>query len=101
MWSVAAAKKGFAFPAGTMDEMWKLVLLNQFHDIIPGSSIQRVYEEAEADYAKVLAAAADVTAQATAALATVSPLLIMSSSRTTDWPRNSIYGNAIVTSRSP
>ena len=37
-----------------MDEMWKLVLLNQFHDIIPGSSIQRVYEEAEADFLTVL-----------------------------------------------
>ena len=31
-----------------MDEAWKSVLLNQFHDIIPGSSIHRVYEEAEA-----------------------------------------------------
>jgi alpha-mannosidase len=52
-----------------MDEAWKLVLINQFHDIIPGSSIQRVYEEAEADYARVLATAAAVTAQATAVLA--------------------------------
>jgi len=69
MWSVAAASKGYSFPADTMDEMWKLVLLNQFHDIIPGSSIQRVYEEAEADYAKVLAAAADVTKAVTATLA--------------------------------
>jgi alpha-mannosidase len=69
MWSVAAGNKGFSFPVATIDEAWKLVLLNQFHDIIPGSSIQRVYEEAEADYACVLATAGDVTAQATAALA--------------------------------
>jgi alpha-mannosidase len=32
-------------------------MLNQFHDILPGSSIQRVYEEAEALYAEVLAEA--------------------------------------------
>ncbi|MBN2713814.1 MAG: alpha-mannosidase, partial [Planctomycetes bacterium] len=38
----------------TMDTTWKLVLLNQFHDIIPGSSIARVYEEAEADYARII-----------------------------------------------
>ena len=68
MWSVAAADSGFAFPAAKMDEAWKLVLLNQFHDIIPGSSIQRVYEEAEADYEKVLATAKDVTTKATATL---------------------------------
>ena len=29
-------------------------MLNQFHDILPGSSIQRVYEEAEASYAGIL-----------------------------------------------
>jgi alpha-mannosidase len=29
-------------------EVWKHVLLHQFHDILPGSSIRRVYEEAEA-----------------------------------------------------
>jgi alpha-mannosidase len=65
---VAAAAAGYEFPAQTMDTTWKLVLLNQFHDIIPGSSIQRVYEEAEAAYAQVIATAKDVTAQAMAAL---------------------------------
>ncbi len=69
MWSVAAAAKGYAFPAATMDTAWKKVLLNQFHDIIPGSSIQRVYEEAEAAYAEVIATANGVTAQAMATLA--------------------------------
>ena len=36
-----------------MDEMWKEALLYQFHDIIPGSSIRRVYDETDAAY-KVL-----------------------------------------------
>ncbi|MBN1581520.1 MAG: alpha-mannosidase, partial [Anaerolineae bacterium] len=35
MWSVAATElgDGFVYPAEEMDTMWKLVLLNQFHDI--------------------------------------------------------------------
>jgi alpha-mannosidase len=58
MWGAAAvALAGFDYPRAAMDELWKMVLLNQFHDIIPGSSIQRVYEEAEAAYAEVIAGA--------------------------------------------
>ncbi|MCC6694735.1 MAG: alpha-mannosidase [Candidatus Hydrogenedentes bacterium] len=34
-------------------EAWKLVLLNQFHDILPGSSIDEVYDESERQYAQV------------------------------------------------
>lgn len=29
---------------------WKILLRNQFHDIIPGSSIEEVYEDSKADY---------------------------------------------------
>jgi alpha-mannosidase len=32
---------------------WTTVLTNQFHDILPGSSIHRVYDEALASYARV------------------------------------------------
>jgi alpha-mannosidase len=38
----------------TIDELWKEVLLYQFHDILPGSSIRRVYEETDVGYAKIL-----------------------------------------------
>lgn len=42
-----AKDAGFALPIAKeeIDEMWKEVLLYQFHDILPGSSINRVYEE--------------------------------------------------------
>ena len=30
--------------------MWKTVLLNQFHDILPGSSIHEVYEVTKREY---------------------------------------------------
>ena len=36
-----------------LEELWKEVLLQQFHDIIPGSSITWVYEDAEAAHARV------------------------------------------------
>lgn len=39
--------------AGKLDELWKIVLLNQFHDILPGSSIAWVYEDSRRDYAHV------------------------------------------------
>lgn len=36
-----------------LDEAWKLVLLNQFHDILPGSSIGWVYDDARKDFERV------------------------------------------------
>ena len=37
----------------SLDAAWKLLLLNQFHDILPGSSIEEVYTQAAADYAQL------------------------------------------------
>lgn len=34
------------YPAEEFDRIWKILLLNQFHDILPGSSIHEVYENA-------------------------------------------------------
>lgn len=39
--------------AAALERAWKLVLLNQFHDIIPGSSIAWVYQDSARDYATV------------------------------------------------
>jgi alpha-mannosidase len=46
------AKEGRT-PAAYLDRAWKLLLLNQFHDIIPGSSIHWVYRDSERDYATI------------------------------------------------
>ncbi len=65
MWgALSCALSGFAYPVSLMDGLWKRVLLNQFHDILPGSSIARVHEEAEADYAQVISGARKIAAQA-------------------------------------
>lgn len=42
------------YPAEKLDYIWKKLLLNQFHDIIPGSSIRQVYEVTEAEYDECL-----------------------------------------------
>ncbi len=42
MWSTFVDDK---YPATELEKIWKEVLLYQFHDILPGSSIKRVYDE--------------------------------------------------------
>ncbi len=39
-----------AYPYEELDALWKKVLLNQFHDILPGSSIHEVYEVTKKEY---------------------------------------------------
>lgn len=50
--SVLAANQ-LAYPADELDSMWKTVLINQFHDILPGSSIHEVYEVTKQEYAEL------------------------------------------------
>lgn len=52
VWDVPghAPVKDGSVTAMALDRAWKLLLLNQFHDILPGSSIHRVYEESRRDY---------------------------------------------------
>ncbi len=53
--ALALQYAGAAYPAEEILENWKLILLNQFHDIIPGSSIKSVYEDSQEQYLQVLA----------------------------------------------
>lgn len=39
-----------AYPSDLLQESWRIVLRNQFHDIIPGSSIHEVYEDCVVEY---------------------------------------------------
>ncbi|MBR6709888.1 MAG: alpha-mannosidase [Clostridia bacterium] len=68
MWAVPAARNGAAYPAEKIEKLWKDVLLNQFHDILPGSSIERVYVEAEKLHDQVLAEAGQLLGTAQKAL---------------------------------
>jgi alpha-mannosidase len=70
-----------------MDAAWKTVLLNQFHDILPGSSIARVYEEAEAAYGRVLCVARDVAESGARALTENHPTLGIAVFNSLSWRR--------------
>lgn len=52
------------YPAEALDRIWKTLLINQFHDIIPGSSIRKVYETTEREHAEALEAAARLAGDA-------------------------------------
>ncbi len=74
LWATAAhTLKGFAFTNQTLADAWQDLMLCQFHDVLPGSSIQRVYQEAEVAFAKVIATARQTALAATAAFVDTPP----------------------------
>jgi alpha-mannosidase len=44
--AAVAALSGAPYPAEELERLWKVLLLNQFHDILPGTSISEVYQDA-------------------------------------------------------
>ncbi|WP_166996645.1 alpha-mannosidase [Paramicrobacterium fandaimingii] len=56
LWAATAAvRDGAAYPYDELDRLWKLLLLQQFHDILPGTSIAWVHREAAAAFAAIIA----------------------------------------------
>lgn len=54
LWATTASVRlGIPYPAERLQRVWETVLLQQFHDILPGSSIAWVYQDAERNYAFV------------------------------------------------
>lgn len=51
-----------------LEEGWKIILRNQFHDIIPGSSVKEVYDDAKVEYQQAEKIAHDVLKTINAAL---------------------------------
>ncbi len=54
-WEILLGGDPSRYPADRLNGNRKLILLNQFHDVLPGSSIHAVYEDAARHYAKVIA----------------------------------------------
>jgi alpha-mannosidase len=73
LWSVAAARLpddgSVVYPADALDAAWKLLLVNQFHDIIPGSSIHWANEDCMRDHERIAVVTADVIGNAQQAIA--------------------------------
>ncbi len=78
--SVLAGLVGDAYPKERIDAAWKIILLNQFHDILPGSSIWEVYEVCKEEYEQILADGRALVAEAMSLLAarasTTTPVLL-------------------------
>ncbi|QCB98699.1 alpha-mannosidase [Arthrobacter sp. PAMC25564] len=65
--ATAAVRAGYSYPAAELKRLWRLVLLQQFHDILPGSAIAWVHQDAERNYAAVGTALESIIADAAAA----------------------------------
>ncbi|MGW6845865.1 alpha-mannosidase [Streptomyces sp. NPDC054958] len=71
LWAATAAVRvaGYAYPYEELERIWKTVLLHQFHDILPGSSIAWVHREARETYAALREELQGITLAAQQALA--------------------------------
>jgi alpha-mannosidase len=78
------------YPAAELERLWKIVLLNQFHDILPGSSITEVYQDSARDYAEILSGGADLRQQALGALFAAGPVEELVAINTLSEPRTEI-----------
>lgn len=70
LWAATAAvRTGAAYPAEAFRRLWQLVLLQQFHDILPGTSIAWVHRDAERNYEAIATELEQIIADALRALA--------------------------------
>ncbi|MCM0650806.1 alpha-mannosidase [Clostridium swellfunianum] len=66
----AIEKNNFSpYEQETLNDGWKIILRNQFHDIIPGSSITEVYEDAREEYKEADTLAEDIITSTISSLA--------------------------------
>uniref|UniRef100_A0ABI7ZY53 alpha-mannosidase n=1 Tax=Felis catus TaxID=9685 RepID=A0ABI7ZY53_FELCA len=90
--SLAVARSAqFLYPAAQLQDLWRLLLLNQFHDVVTGSCIELVAEEAMCHYEDIRAHGNTLLSAAAAALCAGEPgpegLLIVN---TLPWKRTEV-----------
>eukprot|EP00004_Rigifila_ramosa_P003242 TRINITY_DN1343_c0_g1_i5.p1 TRINITY_DN1343_c0_g1~~TRINITY_DN1343_c0_g1_i5.p1 ORF type:complete len:899 (+),score=199.01 TRINITY_DN1343_c0_g1_i5:749-3445(+) len=69
--TLASFHADFEYPRSVFDSSWKTTLLNQFHDILPGSSIQQVYDDAARTHAAVASSLYPIISSAKTAILSV------------------------------
>lgn len=69
IFSAIAGSYGFTYPRAEIRGAWDILMFNQFHDVLPGSSINKVYKDADADYAKMFETTSGVTDNALKSIA--------------------------------
>jgi alpha-mannosidase len=88
--SAVAARLGRAeYPGAELREAWRMLLVNQFHDVLPGTSIGPVNERARAELAEVEATADRLAAAALGALAS-GAARAAAPVNTLPWPRREV-----------
>ncbi|HEY5671703.1 MAG TPA: alpha-mannosidase [Anaerolineales bacterium] len=70
---LAMVTRDHPYPVPALQKLWEVVLTNQFHDIIPGSSIGEVYQDSTQDYKFVLQKAGELRDVALKALSPEPP----------------------------
>jgi len=84
----------FSYPHSELTRCWKLVLLNQFHDVLPGSSINMVYKDAKVFYEDVVKSATGLVDQAVSELLHTQGFTVGASSpvlvNTLSWTRREV-----------
>ena len=69
LWAATAnVRTGAGYPYERLAKIWSIVLLQQFHDILPGTSIAWVHQVAEANYARVAQELQEIINEAIGAL---------------------------------
>lgn len=67
-WTLAARLLGAVYPRDLLTQAWQVLLRNQFHDILPGSSVKAVYDVAVGELSDALATARRLRDEALGAL---------------------------------
>lgn len=73
-----------------MNSFWKLLLLNQFHDVIPGTSIGAVYVDAHAHHREIAERGAALIEQALTAFRTSTEPEHWFAFNTLSWERRAV-----------
>ena len=89
--------------AATLEPAWRTLLLNEFHDILPGSSINEVYAEAEEQLGDVVGAArtaqreaVDGLLEASGAVAAGSDALLLVNTELRDRPLRAVLDREVL-----
>lgn len=68
LWCSLAARLGHEYPEKVLHDIWECALTLQFHDILPGSSIKKVYDDSDKIYAGCFAKLRELKEAALAAI---------------------------------
>ncbi|WP_375450077.1 alpha-mannosidase [uncultured Devosia sp.] len=69
--ALALAQSGASYPHAQLEAFWETVLINQFHDILPGTSIPEVYVDSDNEYGEMFSTLASANGPWHAAAAAI------------------------------